>query len=230
MPENTATPGETPNTQTGETPAVSQPTIDELKAELDAIRKALKTANSEAADRRKKLDAFEQAEEQRKQAEMTEAQKAIDAKTKAEEAAKRVMQAADAKLKRAAFMAEASKFGVTRPEDAYALALADGVEITVSEDGEVSGVVEAVKALVEAGRLPLTGGRPGAPSLDGGAGGKQQPQKYAPLTPLESKVARAAGMTDEQYAQYKQSMPTQQAIPGGQDTGSTLAELLGGNK
>jgi hypothetical protein len=56
-----------------ETPASDSP--DVLKAELDKVRAALKDANKEAAERRKKLEAFEEAEAKRKQAEMTEAQK-----------------------------------------------------------------------------------------------------------------------------------------------------------
>ena len=57
----------------GETPAGNTaPDAAALTAELESIRKALKGANAEAADRRKKLDAFEKAEEERKLAAMTE--------------------------------------------------------------------------------------------------------------------------------------------------------------
>lgn len=52
------------------------PKADELQAELDKARKALKDANKEAAERRKKLEEYEQAEAKRKQAEMTEAERA----------------------------------------------------------------------------------------------------------------------------------------------------------
>lgn len=50
-------------------------TVEQLQAELDRARDALKTANREAAERRKKLDAIEAEETKRKEAEMTEAQK-----------------------------------------------------------------------------------------------------------------------------------------------------------
>lgn len=43
--------------------------------ELDKVRKALKDANKEAADRRKRLDELEAAEAKRKEAEMTETEK-----------------------------------------------------------------------------------------------------------------------------------------------------------
>jgi hypothetical protein len=47
-------------------------TAAELQAELDRVQKALKDANREAADRRKKLDDFEKAEQARKDAELSE--------------------------------------------------------------------------------------------------------------------------------------------------------------
>ena len=47
-------------------------TLDELKAENERMAKALKDANHEAAERRKKLDDFEKAEQQRKDAELSE--------------------------------------------------------------------------------------------------------------------------------------------------------------
>lgn len=47
----------------------------DLQAELEAARKALKEANREAAERRKKLEAYEADEAKRKSAEMTEAEK-----------------------------------------------------------------------------------------------------------------------------------------------------------
>lgn len=50
-------------------------TLDELQAENERMAKALKDANKEAADRRKKLEAFEKAEQARKDAELSEAQR-----------------------------------------------------------------------------------------------------------------------------------------------------------
>src|SRR5512139_1740625 len=77
-------------------------TLDEMQAEIDRMQKALKEANKEAADRRKKLDEFEKAEQARKDAELseqerlkkevetlraqaTEAQRALQQRTIAEE-------------------------------------------------------------------------------------------------------------------------------------------------
>lgn len=67
--------GEMP--QTPEQPQVQAgtETVESLKAEIEALRKANKATNAENADRRKKLEAFEKAQADREQAEMTEAQK-----------------------------------------------------------------------------------------------------------------------------------------------------------
>jgi hypothetical protein len=63
-----------------QTEMVTQETATEVQAEmvsipaseLDKIKASLAQANKEAAERRRKLDAFEKAEAERKQAEMTE--------------------------------------------------------------------------------------------------------------------------------------------------------------
>lgn len=50
--------------------------VEQLKAQLDEQKKHIKKLNSESAERRKKLEEFEKAEEKRKQAEMSEVEKA----------------------------------------------------------------------------------------------------------------------------------------------------------
>jgi len=70
MPAGNETPA-TPE-QPVETPAV---TVESLQAELDKVQKALKETNAESAARRKKLEALEKAEAERKQAEMSEVEK-----------------------------------------------------------------------------------------------------------------------------------------------------------
>ena len=62
--------GETPEQPT--TPASETPAVIDL-AEYKKLQDALKLANREAADRRKKLEAYEKAEADRLKAEMTEA-------------------------------------------------------------------------------------------------------------------------------------------------------------
>ena len=108
---------------------------------------------------------------------------------------------ANDRLIKAAFVAAAAQAGAAHPEDAFALADLSGVEI--GEDGQVTGVEDAVKALVEAGRLPMSDKRR-APGLDGGAGGGQGPGERAPeLSEEERAIARKMGLTDEQYQKAK---------------------------
>ena len=58
-----------------ETTEATEPEID-YRAELEKTRKALRDANREAADRRKRLEAFEAEEAKRKEASMSELEKA----------------------------------------------------------------------------------------------------------------------------------------------------------
>lgn len=82
MPEESQNEVETTETNpASETPAASTEqevqtvTVAQLQAELKNVQKALKDANREAAERRKKLEAFEAEETKRKEAELTEVQK-----------------------------------------------------------------------------------------------------------------------------------------------------------
>jgi hypothetical protein len=170
-----------------------------MQAELERTRAALKAANAEAADRRKKLDAYEKAEQERKQAEMTELEKLQAAKEEADKRAADAEARANQRLIEAAFVSEASKHGAKFPEDAYALADRSGVAI--GEDGKVVGVAEAVKALVAGGRLPM--GTPPAPGLDGGSGSGQPPTRVT-LTAEEETIAKKMGISPEDYAASKQ--------------------------
>lgn len=144
-----------------------------------------------------------------RQEQMSELEKA---QTAAAEAAKKVADAEAAQqlaeqmaqntLIKAAIMAAAAGANVANVEDAYLLADLSGVSI--DDDGKVAGATEAVKALVDVGRLPLRDG-PRAPSLDGGAGGGDRTKEgAAKLTQEELIVAAKMGLTPEQYAEHKQ--------------------------
>lgn len=173
----------------------------DVQAELERMRTALKAANRESAERRKRLEELEAQEEARKTAEMTELERARAEKEAAEQRARDADARVTQTLIRSAFVAEAAKAGAVNPEDAYVLADKNGVE--VADDGTVTGVAEAVKALVDAGRVPLSGKAP-APSLDGTAGGGDRPRHNAEkLTALEIDLAQKMGLTLEQYQKSK---------------------------
>jgi len=104
-------------------------------------------------------------------------------------------------LIRSAFIAAGAASNLVNPADAYALA--DLSNVTIGDDGKVTGVEDAVKVLVEGGRLPVKG-RTTAPSTNGGAGAPQRPgQGEPPLSAEELEVARRMGIKPEEYAKYK---------------------------
>ena len=174
------------------------PDLEKLQADLAKAQKALKEVNRESAERRKRLEELEKADEARKTAEQTDLEKALKRAEEAEAKAEKAEVEAREMLIRAAFVAEAAKVGAAHPEDVYLLADRSGVD--VNDLGAVEGVTEAVKALVDAGRIPLAGKVP-APNLDGGAGGSDRPGQIVRLTPAQEEARRKMGMTPERYRQ-----------------------------
>jgi len=173
------------------------------QAELDAVitqrlqrerekyadYEALKTAAS-------KLHEIEDAQK-------TELEKAQDAQRAAEQAAQEAIHAANERLMRAAFIAAAAQAGAAYPEDAFALASRGGV--TIGDDGTVTGVAEAVAALVAAGRLVMQG-KPVAPNTDGGAGGGERRTDQVQLSPEQLEMARKMRIKPEEYAKFIQKI------------------------
>jgi len=172
--------------------------------QIARLEAAVKDANREAEKRRKRLNELEALETARQQAEMTETER-LKAELEAARADKATAEAnARDMLIRAAFVAEAAKAGVAHPEDVYLLA--DRSAVDVNDIGAVEGVAEAVKALVDAGRVPLLG-RQIAPKLDGGAGGTERSDgKAVKLTGDELEMARRMGIKPEKYAAQKAAL------------------------
>lgn len=141
-------PGEMPTPKAGETQAEAQPAANaaELAAQLAEVQKQLRAVNRESAERRKALEAFEKAEAERKQSEMTEAQRLqAELETLKRERAE-AQAAAQAATIRAAVMAKAgARFH--DPEDVY---LALQSKLKVNEAGEVEGLDDELKALAQA--------------------------------------------------------------------------------
>lgn len=159
----------------GNSHAQSSETLDatQLQAQLAQIQDALKKANREAAERRKKLEEFEAAETQRKEAQLSEVEKA---NKRAEEAAARFEALQSAMRDRAirhAVEIEASRQGFIDPADAIALADMAAVQYS-DDDGKVTGADAVVKALAKAKpHLVRTAQNPPA-NLNGRDGGKAQ--------------------------------------------------------
>ena len=180
---------------------------DDTAAELERTRIALNKANKDAEAKRKKLEAYEAAEAARQQAEMTETDR-LKAELEAEKAkSAQADERARQTLIRAAFVSEAAKAGAAYPDDVHRLADLSGVD--VDDSGAVTGVAEAVKSLVDAGRVPLTG-KQAAPNLDGGAGGGDRSKAQVKLSQDELEIARKLQITPEKYAANKAAIAKQQ--------------------
>ena len=182
-----------------EGPGADTMTPEQLRAEVGKAQAALGKANKEAEASRKKVEALEKAEADRQAATLTETEKLTKERDDALAAAKKADENARNTLTRAAFIAEAAKLGAVHPEDAFALA--DRSDVEIDENGKITGVAEAVKVLVEAGRLPIAAG--GAPNLDGGAGGNGKHEKKVVLTPEELAIAKKMRIKPEDYAKQK---------------------------
>ena len=173
--------------------------VNELAAELQRARDALRAANNEAAQRRKKLDEYEKAEQTRKDAELSEMDKLNKRLAEAETARQQALTTANDRLIKAAFVAEAAKHGVEYPEDAFLLA--DKSNVAVDDSGNVIGVAETVKTLVDGKRLPLR--NRAVASLDAGAGSTSNGQRSTALNEAELATARRLGIKPEDYAANK---------------------------
>ena len=173
--------------------------VNELAAELQRARDALKAANNEAAQRRKKLDEYERAEQTRKDAELSEMDKLNKRLAEAETARQQALTTANDRLIKAAFVAEAAKHGVEYPEDAFLLA--DKSNVAVDDSGNVIGVAETVKTLVDGKRLPLR--NRAVASLDAGAGSTSNGQRSTALNEAELAIARRLGIKPDDYVANK---------------------------
>lgn len=154
--------GENPQAQSGGTP----------ESELESLRVALRKANAEAAERRKRIEQLEAAEKRKADAQLTEIEQAV----KRAEDAEAKLQATQAAMRdravRHAVEIEASKAGFADPSDA--IALADLGAIVYDDDtGNVTGADAAVKALAKVKPHLLKQQTP-PPNTNGRDGGKSQ--------------------------------------------------------
>lgn len=201
MPTDPTNPPEAPP----ETPPEAPPEpvkLDMTQADLDRI-----IADRLARDRAKHADYDELKAKAAKLDEIEEAQKSELEKLQ-DQLAENQRKAAEAQAERDgaiiqnAVLVEAGKQGVPQDRLGAALKLLDTNMLSVEDDGTVTGVQEAVKAMLEANAF-LIGDGTTPPSTDAGAGSGERPGKTVTLTPEEKKLARLSNMTEEEYLKYK---------------------------
>lgn len=183
--------GVTPEPQdAGEKPAAEAgKSAAELQAELDRTAKALKEANKEAASRRKRLDELEAAEKKRADESKTELEKAQARATELEGQLTAQQQAAQERAIKAEIRLQAASMGFNDPDDAYRADVLAAV--TVGEDGEVSGVKDALAQLAKDKPYLVGKARSAAPSTEAGVGNLPE-RGGAVLTPGEQTIVGIA--------------------------------------
>ena len=148
---------------------------EQLQAELERTRAALKQANKEAGDRRKKLEEIEQNEAKRKEQELTEVQRAAKRAEEAEANLKEYQKRYRTNAIRNAVRLAAQNAGFVDAEDAIALADLSSVDLDENTD-KVTGADEVTKALAKAKpHLLKAPERPQAPNINSSGGGPRPP-------------------------------------------------------
>jgi hypothetical protein len=170
--DGAGTPGGAADSQT---PPPEPETVEALKAKLAKSNADLAAANHEAAERRKKLDAFEKTEADRQQAALTETErlkKEVAAEKERAEAAIREKQEQAVKSE-AVRLAAGLSFNPDLTSDEL-LAFVGGPAKFIAADGAVTGLQEALAALSKAKPYLLKQATPPQlpPMNPGGAAGQ----------------------------------------------------------
>ena len=145
MPEETIL---TPEAVTDVPASETEQSADvDYKAELEKARKALAETNRENAKRRKQLEAYEQAEAQRKQESMSELEKAQAALAELEKRAADAERGRKQALLEKAVIAKAGALRFNNAEDA--IRFLDPEKLEIGDDGQVIGLEDALKAIAK---------------------------------------------------------------------------------
>jgi len=146
------------------------PTVESLAAELAQTRAALRRANKEAAERRKRLQAIEEAEAKRKEAELSEVEKAKKRAEEAEARLEKLQSEMEQQAIRHAMMIEASNLHFYNPEEA--IRLADLSLVEIDDEGRVKGAKAALEALAKQSPYLIKSAGPG--DINSQSGGRQR--------------------------------------------------------
>lgn len=173
------------------------------KAQMDAeaakIRRAYENKYGDYGDLKKKAAQWDEHEEGQK----GEVEKLQGQLTKAQQSTQEAEAARDAAIIRNAVILEVGKQGVPseRSEAALQLVVASYASLLSIEDGTVSGVEDAVQAMLEANDFLAAGGsKPPAPDTAGGKGSPPASGEAVVLTQQQKTIARLSGMSEEEYA------------------------------
>ena len=202
MSETTTTTGTTTETVDAQSGTDSQGLFDGKPFNAEMAKELivkLRQENRELKPKAQKLTEYEKADKIRSEAELSEMDKLNRRLAEAETARQQALTTANDRLIKAAFVAEAAKHNIEYPEDAFLLA--DKTNVAVDESGNVSGVAETVKTLVDGKRLPLR--NRAIASLDAGAGSTSNGQRSTALNEAELATARRLGIKPEDYAANK---------------------------
>lgn len=165
--------------------------VDRIVQERLARDRRGRMSDEEIEALRQRAAKLDEIEEQGK----SELQKAVERAEAAEAAREQALQLANSRLVSAAILAEGTQQGALKPEHLHLLI--DTGEVTVGDDGQVTGAKEAVEAFLKAN--PEYVGKPrAAGSADQGARGTS-PNGKGQLT-----HADLQGMSPEQIAQAEQ--------------------------
>ncbi|MFD1135587.1 phage scaffolding protein [Paenibacillus urinalis] len=162
-------------------------------------------------DLKTKLTEFEQAEEERKKAEMSaherlEAEKAEALKAADEAKAERdqALTAANQRLIKAEFRALARELNVRKDAIDDALKLADLSAVTVDDEGNAVGVEDVVKALIENKPFLVEQTKSKPDPIGGASGGEQKPEKTKDQLLAEMAEKVKANPTPSNIAKFTQ--------------------------
>lgn len=151
------------------TPAGQEPEAPEI--DIEAMRKELAEARREAAKYRTSLRKFEQEQKDKATESMTAEERYKTELGTLQQRLAAAEQTAHDRLVRSAVVSAAAKAGFVDPDDAFALV--DHGALDISEDGSVTGVDDAIRAIAKAKPYLV---RPKATSSTAApAGGPQAP-------------------------------------------------------
>lgn len=183
-------------------------TQDELDALIGREKAKAKKPYADYDELKTKLSELETAEAERKKAELTEQERLQaeldEARKKADEAEGKsaaTLEAANQRLIKAEFRALAKESGIRTDALDDAFKLADMSTVKVGDAGDVEGVADVIKALIESKPYLAESAKPAPRQIGGPSGGDQKPDKTKEqLLSEAADKARKSGRIEDKVA------------------------------